>query len=71
MKKDSAKLTARVDEAQVELRNAKTNFEEYFKKDNFRRAQAIKLPESVIEKRTEALIAIDDMKSSGVSAKQN
>ncbi len=70
MKADSAKLRARVDEAQLELRTAKTKLEEYFKKDNFRRAQAVKLLETVTEKGTEALLAIDDLKSSDIPAKQ-
>ena len=53
----------------MELRTAKRKLEEYLKKNTFRRAQALKLLETVTQKGTEALLAID-LKSSDIPAKE-
>ncbi len=62
------KLRNKVYEAESLLRDARLKLDDYLERDNFRRTQAKQLLNSAVEKNTEALLAIDDLKNSGVPA---
>ena len=68
MSKSQAKLWNKVYEAECVLRDARTKLDEYLERDNFRRTQAKQLFDLAVEKSTEAILAIDDLKNSGVPA---
>ncbi len=68
MSKTQTKLRNKVYEAESVLRDARLKLDDYLERDNFRRTQAKQLLDSAVEKSTEALLAIDDLKNSGVPA---